>query len=473
MKILNYACLPRETRSGEMNFIGAVMAFFDEFASDLICDEHTKGLYISNYNETIFPIVDLDLPIAEYNRDVLNELEARLQRENKIADITMRSRYHHLIFAPYKSYIEWLLPEWHRKAIGAVGDDLISAGERLLKIPRTLTPKQELIACLRLLGEPKTSDGVRAGLAEMFIAALRNSEACGLNFGDMKELTEHPGRYYLEVYETTIGNRNKTQSGGKTGNAPRRVPIPRVLSDFIKAREEFVSSQVSFPCQDKRGRKFNSIKDLPIACRGTDYAERCGAGDLTEAGKRFLCEELRFSEEKLTALSEIIAVFADVSEAIEDREPTTYIFRRNAGTHLFQLGFTSLQIYAYMGHDLRDELIERSDLDDEILYEMSCLLDNHPLNPKREREVINMTKERSVSRENVTDLELILPAGKKYQIFVKNRETNDAVEVTIEGGSGTAIITTTNALEPPSAEINITKAIRRYYEKIESELKGK
>ena len=81
MKILNYACLPRETRSGEMNFIGAVMAFFDEFASDLICDEHTKGLYISNYNETIFPIVDLDLPIAEYNRDVLNELEARAERK--------------------------------------------------------------------------------------------------------------------------------------------------------------------------------------------------------------------------------------------------------------------------------------------------------------------------------------------------------------------------------------------------------
>ena len=126
-----------------------------------------------------------------------------------------------------------------------------------------------------------------------------------------------------------------------------------------------------------------------------------------------------------------------------------------------------------MGHDLRDELIERSDLDDEILYEMSCLLDNHPLNPKREREVINMTKERSVLRENVTDLELILPAGKKYQIFIKNRETNDTVEVTIEGGSGTAVITTINALESPSAEINITKAIRRYYEKIESELKGK
>ena len=84
-----------------------------------------------------------------------------------------------------------------------------------------------------------------------------------------------------------------------------------------------------------------------------------------------------------------------------------------------------------------------------------------------------MAKEVSVSRENVTDLELILPAGKKYQIFVKNRETNDSVEVTIKGGSGTAVITTTNALEPPSAEINITKAIRRYYEKIERKLKGK
>lgn len=461
-KILNYRCLPKETRNGDMNFIGATIAFFEENTKD--CNEVTCGRYIDDYNEVIFPLVDVEIPIADYTDQTLEDLHTRLQTEKGYKDTTMLSRYQHLLRDPYKAYRQWLAPEWC-KISEKLKENVAAAGEILLKIPRSLTVQQELVAERILLSDPKTSIGENVGLAEMLLAALRNSEACGLDFGDMVELKEYPGYYYFRMYETTVGSRNKTKIGGKTRNAPRRIPIPRVLSDFIKKREEFVFSQITFPCKDSRGRVFNSIKEVPIACKGTNYIERCGADDLTRIGKKLLCEDLRFSAEDLTALEMAVEVLSKESMYIKEKDPTTYLFRRNAATHLFHCGFSSLQIYAYMGHDLHDELIERSDFaDEEYLYEMSKLLDNHPLNPKQEKELIDMRLEESVVRKNVTRVEFSLPAGRTFQVFIRNRESGDATNMIIQGGSGAAKITTSNALEPPESEISVAKALQRLYE---------
>lgn len=462
-KILNYKRLPKETSSGEMNFVGATIAFFEEISKG--CNDESRGTYIQQYNEGIFPLVDVEIPIADYTEEILQDIYVRLQTEGKYEDSTMLHSYRHLLKRPYEEYIKWLAPEWC-KINKKLKDNAAAAGEVLLKIPRSLTVQQELIAEQVLLGNPQTNIGEYVGLAAMFLSALRNSEACGLDFGDMVELKEYPGYYYFRMYETTVESRNKTKIGGKTHNAPRRVPIPRVLSDFIKKREEFVSSQITFPCKDSRGRVFNSIKDVPITCRGTNYIERCGADDLTRVGKKLLCEGLRFSEEDLTALEMAVEVLSKESMYIKEKDPTTYLFRRNAATHLFHCGFSSLQVYAYMGHDLHDELIERSDFaDEEYLYEMCKLLDNHPLNPKREKEVIDMGVEGNIVQKNVTRVEFTLPAGKRFQVFVRNRESGDMTNMVIQGGAGTAKITTSNALDPPESEISVAKALQRLYER--------
>ena len=138
-------------------------------------------------------------------------------------------------------------------------------------------------------------------------------------------------------------------------------------------------------------------------------------------------------------------------------------------THLYQLGFTPVQIYAYMGHDLRDELIVRADfVDEEYLYEMSRLLEKYPLNRIEKRGVVNAGGAKGVSRKNTTSVELVLSADSKargYHVQIRNREYGDRVKMSIRGGIGAAVITTVNEPEPPRSEINITKVTHRQYKK--------
>lgn len=470
-EILNYRCFPRVTRNGDMNFIGAAIAFFDE-NNARVKDEATRKGHIQCYNNTIFPIIDVDLPIADYTDQIFEDLLARLQVQNDYSESTMTGSIHHLLYDPYKSYLKWSTPEWLLETHKLFGkNNAIPAGEQLLKIPKSLTVKRVLLLADYLLENPEKSSGEEVGLSVMFLSAVRNSESCGFNFGDMIEYKEHPGYYYLRLFETTEGSSNRLKGSGKTTNAPRLLPIPPVLSDFIKAREAFVVTQLSFPCVDRKGKSYESIKDVPIACRGTNYLERCGANDLTDAGKKLLRGKLRYSEKELSSLEETIAIFFADEKNPDERDPTTYLFRRNAATILYLLGFSLLQIYYYMGHELRDELFDRSDfVDEEYLYEMSLLLDNHPLNPKKARETITLDGETSVVRKNVTSLELVLPAGKTYNISIRNRETGDSVKTTIQGGAGMATIMATDAFDPPGAEVNVTNAIRRLYEQARKEL---
>lgn len=469
-EILNYRCFPRVTRNGDMNFIGAAIAFFDENTDD--CNDRTIDIYIGDYNNKIFPIIDLELPIADYTEQTIEDLYVRLQTENEFADSTMVGRWRHLLRDPYESYLKWSTPEWLLETHKLFGkNNAIPAGEQLLKIPKSLTVKRVLLLADYLLENPEKSSGEEVGLSVMFLSAVRNSESCGFNFGDMIEYKEHPGYYYLRLFETTEGSSNRLKGSGKTTNAPRLLPIPPVLSDFIKAREAFVATQLSFPCVDREGKRYESIKDVPIACRGANYLERCGANDLTDAGKRVLRGKLRYSEKELFSLEEAIAITFANEKNPDERDPTTYLFRRNAATILYLLGFSLLQIYYYMGHELRDELFDRSDfVDEEYLYEMSLLLDNHPLNPTKARETITLDGETSVVRKNVTSLELVLPAGKTYNISIRNREAGDSVKTTIQGGAGTATIMATDAFDPPGAEVNVTNAIRRLYEQARKEL---
>lgn len=50
---------------------------------------------------------------------------------------------------------------------------------------------------------------------------------------------------------------------------------------------------------------------------------------------------------------------------IEEADVTTYLFRRNMATHLFNLDFTNAERQYFMGHKIEDPLIIRRDFNDE------------------------------------------------------------------------------------------------------------
>ena len=93
------------------------------------------------------------------------------------------------------------------------------------------------------------------------------------------------------------------------------------------------------------------------------------------------------------------------------------MLRRNFATHLYTLGFPIEWCQYYMGHLIEDDVLKRSDFnDDGFLYEMALLLDKHPLN------------EHTYSPKSL----FISETDSRYQyITIANRELNDPLSITI------------------------------------------
>ena len=204
----------------------------------------------------------------------------------------------------------------------------------------------------------------------------------------------------------------------------------------------FLASAMAFPYTDKNGTVFSSVEDLPIACRKADYTTACSASDLTKAGRVFLRDVLKLREQNVSGISYIVQNSEYESMG---KDPTTYILRRNFATHLYTLGFPIEWCQYCMGHLIEDDVLKRSDFNDErILYEMARLLERHPLN------------ETECGPERIT-----IPASgsrRKY-ILIENTELNDPITVTITCDGGSAEIVAAKSLRSLPQEIDISKAI--------------
>ena len=465
MEVFNPVFEPK-TPSGKMNFVGAVRAYFNAYTRN--CNEDTKDTYIRDYNERIFPLINPALAIEDYEDSTIEALRVLLQRENQYDEVTLRSRYDHLLTDPCDAYFAAqghgaCSPLWGAgfKFTAADGE---TVQEKLLRVRKSLTISEELQAKDILLRDPGTEDGALIGLAIMFLSGTRNAEACGLNFGDLTQLRPDTARYCLRVYKTTQGSGNQLKLGGKTSNAPRYVPIPKVLSEFLLCRRAFLSSKLTFPCTDDKGVKHESVDTLPMVCRGNRYAVRGTARDLTEAGRALLRTQLAIPEEQVSGINVIIQ---EDMGGLGEKDATTYLFRRNMATQLTALGFTASQIQYYMGHRLENSDLRRSDFTNEdMLYEMSVLLDQHPLNDDTAAPALTLHSGH-VEWKNTPEVELeIKPQeqAKKYYLKVTGREICDTLSVSVAGkGIEVAMKTSAALSEPDASGVNITKAVHSAY----------
>lgn len=431
------------TPDNKLNFIGTVIRYFDIFTKDF--NDETKNTYIRDYNNRIFPMIHPGKPIEEYDETYINELLENIRKVYSYNDMTIYSRYHHLLTDPCEEYYKDLShsssdnPFWGAayKFNKFPDDDDINS--TLMRIPKSLTLSQEYAAS-KILLNPASDNGILIGLATMLCCGIRNNEAAGLNFGDISEMVYHPKYYTLKITRTSIIDSNKRKAGGKTRNAPRRLVLFKKFSDFIQARKTYLCSIISFPYTDKHNT-FNTIDDLPVACRGTNYTTPCSASDLTRAGKIFLRDKLKMREQQISGLSYLIQHDYDSIE----KDPTTYLFRRNFATHLYTLGFPIEWCQYYMGHLIENDIIKRSDFnDEEFLYQMALLLENHPLN-----------------KENKPSKEIIIPSSKssRYFISIENKELDDPLSINIKCSHGSADIIVGKSSNNLPTEIDITRFI--------------
>lgn len=431
-----------ETPEKKLNFIGAVIRYFDAFTHNF--NDETKNTYIRDYNNRIFPLINPGKPIDEYDEQYIEIILKNIKIANSYNDMTIDSRYHHLLYDPCEEYYKDishstddnpLMGAAYKFNKSSIDDDINSA---LMRIPKSLSLSQELNAASILLN-PTTDDGLMIGLATMLCCGLRNNEAAGANFGDITEMIYHTGFYTLRISRTSMIDSNKRKAGGKTRNAPRRLALIKRFSDFIIARKSYLCSLISFPYTDKNNNTFNSIDDLPISCRGNNYTIPCSASDLTRAGKIFLHDKLKIREQQISGLSYLIQHDYDSIE----KDPTTYLLRRNFATHLYTLGFPIEWCQYYMGHLIENDIIKRSDFNDEgFLFQMALLLEKHPLNRD-----LKKSKETIISATN----------SSRYYISIENKELDDPLSVVINCPHGSANIIVGKTGNELPTEIDVSR----------------
>lgn len=431
-----------KTPDNKLNFIGAVVRYFDVLTNEF--NDETKNTYIRDYNNRIFPIINPGKPIDEYDEIYINNLLETIKKANSYTDTTIVTRYHHLLVDPCEEYYKDLShssaydPLWgaaFKFRMSSTDEDIDSA---LLRIPKSLTLQQEYAAANILL-DPTTEEGANVGLATMLCNGPRNNEAAGSNFGDISEMIAHPGRYTLRITRTSIRDSNERKAGGKTRNAPRRLALFKRYTDFIIARKEYILSKISFPYTDENKNTFYSIDELPIACRGNKYTIPCSASDLTRAGRAFLRDKLKLREQQISGISYMVQ--NSEYDAFE-KDPTTYLFRRNFATHLYILGFPTEWCQYYMGHLIENDILKRSDFnDEEFLYQMALLLEKHPLN-----QVLNSDDEITID----------ITGPSRYYISIENKELDDPISVLIKCPHASAEVMIGKSNRELPMEIDIT-----------------
>ena len=183
----------------------------------------------------------------------------------------------------------------------------------------------------------------------------------------------------MDRSQTTQINSSRVKAGGKTGNAPRTLLGILPFVEFLQKRRAAIERKIASgefvlpeECEGK-------IEKLPVVCRGTSYGTRCSSKDLSAAGRK-LFEQIGIRNGDLAELNQMLRsrLFQDAD--IDEKEVTTYLFRRNFATTLYGLGLTQSDIQYYLGHDVEDPDTARNHYTNkDKLLAIKAKLDWHPV----------------------------------------------------------------------------------------------
>lgn len=449
------------------NFFWSVHHYFAEYTRD--CSEDTKDDYIKRYKRYIFPYVNPSLFAGDYDEEELQKLMERIRNRSGYSDVSIETGLNHLVFDPCEY--------WYRDAGNHSLDKLWGSSydfhpeheadpdEVLWRIPRSLTPQEELRA-LKILSKVEENPGEYMGLLLMFFTAVRNNEACAINFGSFHALENHPDVSCMEVVASTMLGSNRLKASGKTHNAPRLLPILPILKELLERRKEFVKSQLTFPCTDSKGHVFASVEELPVACRGDRCTTRCSSADLSNAGREFLRKEVRLREKEVSALSWYMQQVKGTNEDPDEKDVTTYLLRRNMATHLYTCEFSVTDSQYYMGHQMDSTELRRSDfMDNAYLYGLYRKLLQHPLCPSEADPVIHLDPD-SASADIMDQVHAVITIPQRIRspvlVRITTKDAADPLQITVSGSARPvkAVILPVDGL--PS-DINISKYNRSRY----------
>lgn len=360
--------------NNQYTFAGVLTEFQEELFKN--CNAKTQRSYCSAYKNHILPLLEGkimdDLTLPDY--------------ENIIQQISQKKHFEFSTLMHYRSLIRRVVRCAVQKNIckdvlfGSIfslpEDDKNDNVVQFVKNRKSLSIKEEFLLFQRIMQDPE-QEGCIMGLALMYALGLRNNEACGLTFSSIREMKDYPGVFCAWVIVSTSGRSHKTKAGGKTSNAPRKIPIPAALLHLIQQRKQYLQrliDQGELILPDGK-----SVEILPIACE-QDFLTHCSSEKLTAIG-RLILKEIQINEDQLAYIDRDLQDDNVMLEmGVTEKDPTAYLLRRNFATHLNILHLSEPEIQYIMGHNMEDSYANRYDYSsDDRLFLIAQKMEKRPI----------------------------------------------------------------------------------------------
>lgn len=479
MEVLD-GCYPDYTTSKKLTFAGVLQKYMDEYEPggknigiSRYWNSETKNTYIRDYNLRLLPRLDMWKGLDEYVEQDFDELIDEIEEKYQYSEST-KAHYRHLIYVVCKAgythgHCEDIL--WGTRYGIAEQEDETAKGERLVRLKKSFTPKEDIQVSQQLFRKPDTRHGEDVGLLLMYCCAFRNNEACGLNYGHLQEMREHSNCYTLLLYQTTKVRSRDVKKGGKTKNANRILPVMDCLRDYLLKRKAFIQQKIEENNMvDEDGNQLE-VNKLPIVCRGQDFCVRCNSEDLTRQGRK-LFKKIGIQNQDLVNIEQHLAESRRLSDDVQAKDATTYLFRRNAGTMLHMLGLSLSQIQYYMGQDVEEMTETRNGYTNEHkLFEMKQVLEAHPINHLEEVDIqpVEIGLEEPIYQSAGKPIHKYrLPMdGKRVQMCISAKEMLDKITLHMKSTTGQPIHVEIQEQPQPlqiGRNVNIQKQIWSAYQ---------
>lgn len=386
---------------------------------------NTREQYTKDYRNYVLPVLNNKALVDCTREDFDNTLEHisnQKKEEDRVYNKTVERHFRHIIKrvleAADKSGIcpdilwgtEYAIPELKEET------ELIE--KEYVRLRKSFSIREELMIYDRIMKDPEQPT-VNFGLALMFCLGLRNNEACGADFGDIRPFDCDPKFSALWVHKSTEKGSNIQRHSGKTSNSPRIIPLPSKLKELLQKRRKLLEERLGV-----------SVEALPIVGLGNSYDERCSAPILTKAGTQLL-KDVKLDQEMLALIDRDLRAPGRTEEGFIEKDATAYLFRRNLGTHLYLLGLESSEIEYIIGHNIEDDNDERNYFrNEELLYPIARKMSLRPIVNDISSKTEATVNEMSIEEQDVHCERLILPSPARYKLTLHQREPFSRLRVT-------------------------------------------
>lgn len=392
--------------NGRMTFAGAFLKFFyirkqpkeltgDDAGKDANArksifsretTDETMMTYIDNIIDRILPELDTDsMTMEDYTLQFFEAALDRIRRKHpSVNDISSYRRNIRRIYNAWAESQEDLNERiiWPEdKSKKQTASSLIKRKNRHSK-PRSMTCKGEVEMFRWIYSlDNETINASDLGIILMFFLGLRNNEAAGMTFGNIREIagTSH---HCIYVTSSTVGRSKELKAGGKTQNAYRVIPLFDFLYECLMRRKDYIVDMWLEKEPDLSDEEIE--KRLNVQRIASDIFSNNGVSspDLTKRGKEVLTSILAKAGESSHFYDDVFYDFSYMRQELgldDEDSATTYLFRRNYANHAVNLGLTGDQIRAIFGHKIEELGVKRSFFTSgDELAEIAEVLQDHP-----------------------------------------------------------------------------------------------